>query len=272
MKKHWIWLLGLAVIASWSWNLSLYKQQELEKPIFLKHYYEIPVSLSEHLSLYYIKNVDNEQQPYQFGLPDGMMLRVENDTVRDERGRLQLREATVSPFDMDELRKQDEQLDYDQLEVFYNDGTIEMVSIGQIIVHPDSTRGSSLDQQFGKGSNDGTGSASYVVSKQAVVAALTHSFPDLLSDVIEMNLNGASGTDDNAFPMELSKGDTATFEYRFFIPDDDVRRYHAYYISYDYKDQQGGNVGSSIQITQPQLYAEDLAAYVRLRKEEAGNE
>lgn len=57
--------------------------------------------------------------------------------------------------------------------------------------------------------------------------------------------------------------------YRFMVPDDDVRRYHAYNLMFTYVEAGSGeHAGVHFVNAQPNLYEDQLAKYVRLRKGE----
>jgi hypothetical protein len=56
--------------------------------------------------------------------------------------------------------------------------------------------------------------------------------------------------------------------YRFQLPEDDIRRFNTYQLVITYEDTKGETAGVAFVNSQPQLYAGDLANYVRFRKGE----
>ncbi|KIL34379.1 hypothetical protein SD71_20345 [Cohnella kolymensis] len=269
MKKYWKWwLLTLAMALSWGGNLWVYESQKLEKPLFLNHYYELPASLLGHMRLYYIANSDSKREPYQFELPNGILLNVAATSTFSERGRLQLREAIVTAYP-EMLQQIKEQLAFEQVSVRYNDGLVETVPIGKVIVHPDEQKEITLASHLTSGSNDGTGLSRYTVRHDVQIIKVSHSFPEVLDGTIDIEFNGRKANDISAFPMELRAGASVAMYYRFQLPEDDIRRFNAYQLLITYENSKGETAGTAFVNSQPELYEDDLANYVRFRKGEA---
>ncbi|CAM3572559.1 hypothetical protein [Marinicrinis lubricantis] len=266
MKKHWPWIFSLLLIASWGGNVWYYESQKLEKPIYLEHYYEISTDLLSHMSIYFITNRDSEREPYQFRVNDDIVLNVAQVRTRDERGRLQLREAAVMPVSDQIFRNLENSLRFEQATVYYSDGLVDTVSLGEIIVHPRSQSEYDLEFSFSSSSSNGTGRWGSTVQEDITVASVTHSFPELLSDSIDILVNGKSYVDTTAFPLTLNKGDPLGGSYIFQLDNEDVRRFHAYQLMITMKDEQGHIINVQYINEQPQLYDEHLRSYVRLRK------
>ncbi|WP_042166349.1 hypothetical protein [Paenibacillus gorillae] len=206
MRKYGLVLLLLVIAASWGGNLWYYKMQKLEQPVFLQHYYETSASLFQHTSLYYVMNKDDRREVAYFELPNGQLLRVEHTRTRDEQGRLQLKEAIVSPVIKEEMEQLKEPLTIDQLKVHYTTGREnETVSIGKIIVYPDRREEQALEQQSVHASSDGTGSASYTTTRDLTIAAVDYSFPEMLQGILDVKANGIDAADTAAFPIQLKK-------------------------------------------------------------------
>lgn len=265
MKNHYLWIFSLLLIASWGGNIWYYESEKLAKPIYLEHYYEIPPELMSHLSIYFVTNRDSEREPYQLRLNDDVILNVEHVNTRSERGRLQLREVIVSPSS-DQILKIKNSLRFEQATVYYNDGLVDTVSLGDIIIHPNPQRAYEMKFSYGKSSSDGTGRSGFTVQEEMTIASVSHSFPENLSDSIEILANGKSYRDSSAFPMTLYKGDSFEMSYTFRLHDNDVRRFHAYLLMITHKDEQGRNSGVQFINEQPRLSDEHLRSYVRLRK------
>ncbi|SDX05225.1 hypothetical protein [Paenibacillus sp. CF384] len=269
MRKHWIWLLALAVAASWVGNVWFYESQKVDKPIFLKHYYEMPESLLQHMRLYYLTNKDSSREPYQVELADGIMLHVEHIETRDEKGRLQLREAVLSPSSI-AIGQLKEQLTVDQFRVYYNDGFEDTVEIGKLIIHPDK-QALPLESNFTRGSSDGTGGDGYIARRDIEITAVTNSYADLLGSGFELMLNNGSvkASDFSAFPIQLRKGDSFSMSYRFLLSKGDIRQFDVFQLMVVAEERNGNPAGVMFINKQPDLYEKDLSKYVRLRKEEA---
>lgn len=269
MKRHWLWLLLIALLGAWTWNLWYYDSQKLEKPLFLKHYYELPASMLSHISLYYITNTDSSRKPFRLELPNGISLNVAHVQVRDQRGRLQLNEAVVIAPEKRILDQSDTSGHFDRLQVYYNDGLVDTVSIGNIIVQPGRDSGDPLSMSSSSGSSNGTGGATYRATRDVTISAVRSSFPELLSDAVHVEFNGKKSDEAGAFPMILRAEQFAEMKYRFQLPDGDVRRYHAYQLFIGYEEAGSDTIAGRQYVNkQPDLYGDDLAKYVRLRKGE----
>ncbi|GGG61555.1 hypothetical protein [Paenibacillus radicis (ex Gao et al. 2016)] len=268
MRKYGLSLLLLVIAASWGGNLWYYKMQKLEQPIFLQHYYEMPASLFQNTSLYYVMNKDDLREPVYFELPTGQLLQVAHIQSRDERGRLQLKEAIVSPAFIDDLKQMKEPLTIDQVKVHYSTGgETETVSIGKIIVYPDRREEQALEQQSVHASSGGTGSASYTTTRDLTIASVDYSFPEMLQGIMKVKVNGIDAADAASFPIQLKKRAGFHVSYNSYsLPKNDERRFQAFIVRINYWDEKGDSVGDQSFYIQPQLYAGDLRSYVKSRE------
>ncbi|MFF2091446.1 hypothetical protein [Paenibacillus sp. NPDC058174] len=260
-------LLLLVIAVSWGGNLWYYKMQKLEQPIFLQHYYEMPASLFEHTSLYYVLNKDDRREAGYFELPNGQLLQVEHTQIREEQGRLQLKEAIVSPVIKEEMEQLKEPLIIDQLKVYYTTGgENETVSIGKIIVYPERREERALEQQSVHASSGGTGSASYTTTRDLTIAAVDYSFPEMLQGILDVKANGIDAADVASFPIQLKKSTGFHVTYSSRMPKNDKRRFQSFIVRINYWDEKGGSLGAQTFYMQPQLYGSDLRSYVKSRE------
>ncbi len=270
MRKHGVWLFGVLLIAAWGGNLWYYEAVKVEEPMFLEHYYEIPADLLSHQRLYYITDKHSDREPYQFRVNNELTLYVQHVNTRDERGRLRLQEAAVMPSS-DAYRSLSDTLRFQQATVYYNDGTEDVVPLGEWIVHPNASLANKVDFNYSKSSSDGTGSSGGTVREDVTIASASYSFPDRLSDAVDIAANGVSVQGEGAFPLTLRKGDALEVAYKFRLPDDDERRFHAYQLMITLLDEQGRIVDAQFINDQPRLYDEHLRDYVRSREERGGS-
>ncbi|MUT65218.1 hypothetical protein GOM71_04650 [Paenibacillus sp. NEAU-GSW1] len=266
MQKYGLPLFLLVIAISWAGNLLFYGTQKIEKPLFLRHYYEMPVSLLVNSEIYYIVNKDNNRDVYQFELPNGQPLYVQNNMVKSEYGRLVLKSAMIAPNMLEELQKMEEPLSIDEVKVYYSNGESDTISVGKIVVYPDDVENRTFKQNFGSGSSNGDGSASYTADRDITIQDAYYSNSDRLSDVMNLNVNGKNAGESGVFPLLVKKGEGLMLNYSLRFPDKDVRRFDAYTIRFSY--QESGKEGSGINhfILQPELYDKDLRRYVKLRK------
>ena len=261
MRKLRVWLFAALLLAAWGGNVWYYEAVQVEKPLFLKHYYEIPADLLSHQRLYYITDRHSRREPFQIRVNDEFMLYVEQVSTRSERGRLKLQEAVVRPSSEAYLSMK-EPLRFQQATVYYNDGTEDVVSLGEWIVHPNERRAYEVESSFSMGSSDGTGSSGFTVLEDMTIASVMHSFPDRMSDAIDIAVNGRSLRDEWPFPISLRKGDRLSVSYTFRLPGDDERRFDAYQLIIKLLDEQGRTVNVNYVNAQPRLYEGDLRDYV----------
>ncbi|WP_248930207.1 hypothetical protein [Paenibacillus hamazuiensis] len=268
MLKYWLWPFLATIVAVWGGNLWYYESQKLERPLFLMHYYEIPASLFEHMSLYFVTNNDVKRVPFRLELPNGLQLRVERVSNRDEKGRLQLCEAIVSPQSgvIDSL---DRTVSFDRLRVYYDDGLVDTVRIGEIIVHPNPRSQYPLQSTHSKGWSDDTGSVGYIVRNDVAITSVTYSFPNILNQAVDVRLNGHM-PNFALFPLKLRADDSVQLDYSVQLPDNDFRRFHAYQLRFALETANGEGEYASTQIVniQPKIYGEHLLMYIRQRKQE----
>ncbi|MFK7691225.1 hypothetical protein [Paenibacillus sp. HJGM_3] len=271
MKKIVIGVFGVALVTSWVGNLWYYHAQELEKPLFLRHYYEIRASSLERISFYYLSNKDMNQKPAQIMLPDNTLLNVMHVEQRAERGRLQLNEA-IATVVKTTGNSQTASITANQMTVFYNHGLIDTVPIGTILVHPlsDQRNDYPLQMQGSGGSSDGSGYSASLAARDLTLVSFQSSFPERISDALEIEVEGRNASTPGLFPITLAKDERFEMRYQFRLPPSDARRYDAYNLMIAYKEAGTDSFAAAQFVNiQPQLYEEDLARYVRLRKEES---
>lgn len=267
MRKSWLWPIGIAVAAfvSWAGNLWVYSQHHLDRPIFLKHYYELTESMLTHTWWYYIDNPENQAKPYQLELPNGVRLPVQHVQSRDRKGRLQLHTITTAGNRSQEPGKLEASYRFDRVKVYYSNGTVVDVPIGEVIVHPD--RSYPAHQTSGMSSSSGEGSSSFTVKQKTTVASLAYSFADQLKDRVHTEL-GRFTSEPVPLPIHLEEGDGFTLRYNVRFAEDDGRRFQAFNLVFRTIDEKGANVSASYLNIQPSLYAKHLTTYVRMRQNE----
>ncbi|ANE45184.1 hypothetical protein SY83_01260 [Paenibacillus swuensis] len=267
MNKTFTWLIFAAVFTAWAGNYYVYQSHKLEKPLFLRHYYEMPSASMEHFKLYYLTNRESKRAPIFFVTASGLKLTIEQTKTRDEQGRIVLKEAYIAA-DKEQLKTINNTLSFNNLTAHYNDGTSDSVEIGEMIVHPVINKIPPLESRSGGGSNQGTGYNGFVANRNVTISAVSHSFPSQLSDVITTQFKGSGSDNTNQFPMVFRKGEAGYMDYTFRLPKDDPRINNAYQIMFSYLDDKRQIAGFMNTIEQPQLYSGDLDDYIRTRKEE----
>src|SRR5690606_14210253 len=95
VRKHWLKIVMVSCLLAWAGNLWVYQANKLERPLFLKHYYELTPGMLEHSRFYMVTNPDSDFEPYLIELPGFLQLYVEHMNIRETQGRLQLQELYV---------------------------------------------------------------------------------------------------------------------------------------------------------------------------------
>ncbi|MCI3919218.1 hypothetical protein MO973_03090 [Paenibacillus sp. TRM 82003] len=260
-----IFLLA-ALIAAWTWNWRIYDAQKLERPVFLAHYYEKTALALGYSRFYYIDNTDSERRPVWFELSDDLRLHIEHTQTMVRQGRLQLQEAVVA-IPRERVEDWDETVHYEQLHVFYSDGTSDVAPIGELILQPSFQEPGVLETIFGRSSSDGSGSGSYRTTQETSIASVSHGFPERLSGAFAVTVPG--NEPDRlplSLPIDLSPEEGLTVEHRFLFREGDPRRYDAYDMMIRLRDPNGETLKVEHANWQPRLYDGNLADYVRLRR------
>ncbi|MGM7700397.1 hypothetical protein ACSVDE_01660 [Pseudalkalibacillus sp. Hm43] len=64
MKERYFWLIMVVIVIAWIGNYTYLKSQQLENPILLTHYYEIPFEDRSFFEIYYLTNKDHQKLNY----------------------------------------------------------------------------------------------------------------------------------------------------------------------------------------------------------------
>ncbi|MGB5944478.1 hypothetical protein [Paenisporosarcina sp.] len=59
MKRWWFWGALMLIAVAWAINIAIYETEQLEEPIVLKHYIELPMEQTHFFKIYYLTNKNN---------------------------------------------------------------------------------------------------------------------------------------------------------------------------------------------------------------------
>ncbi|WP_127582336.1 hypothetical protein [Paenibacillus koleovorans] len=230
----------------------------------MKHCYDNPVNILDMSNFYYIDNRDATRKPFRFDLSNGLIMNVSHTQSLDHSGRLQLYQVTVS-LDQQTMDRVAEPRTLKQLQVWYSDGTVDTVEIGELLIHPTILPRSPnhLRMLSGGSSSDGTGHSVFQAEKDVTLHSASYSFQEQLADVIELMQKSTSEERFSSWPIVLPAGSTIDVGYRFQLPPKDSRRFNAYKLMIHYWDIDGMRVATEFIDKRPELYKSDLAFYVK---------
>lgn len=186
MKRFWFWGALLAIIASWTINITNYEAKFLNKPIVLKHYIERPMDQTHLFKIYYVTNKNNPAilQTIEVGgqsIPNvsssnDMWLYGNNNSIYNSPNIVQefnqhlLLEAEFDPsmlhFEGEEVKP------YLGTNVFlqFSDGTVGHFDIGEIRITPSiPTQNPKLNGISTGGTSDGLHSSIYSAEEKLIM-------------------------------------------------------------------------------------------------------
>ncbi|WP_409253233.1 hypothetical protein V1502_04775 [Bacillus sp. SCS-153A] len=188
------------------------KTSQLEKPLFLSHYYqkEIIDSSVDYIPIHYITNQDEGWHLVSVNSKEipGHLITVEGDYIRHQEGVFQQHEAHLS---IEGIEK-DESVLHELIFTFAN-GTVVEAGIGEILL--ESPERSSQEEQVvhiigGGSSNQGESFSFMNINRDARLTDVTLQFTEILSPALKLAWDTVSETvDPEAVDIEdiKSKGD-----------------------------------------------------------------
>ncbi|WLD91736.1 hypothetical protein [Alkalihalobacillus sp. AL-G] len=147
MKEKFLWGALLIVIISWIGNYTYLQSQQVEEPIFLDHYYEVPAEENLGLKFYYLANKNDQSQVNFVEMDDvrafpvengGFEMFTDNNPVHFEREfrHQQLRSVLIKmPIDKIHLTGE-EHWSFETMTVHFTNGTVMQSDIGKVVILP----------------------------------------------------------------------------------------------------------------------------------------
>lgn len=217
MRERYFWAaLGIITI-SWIAN-SLYAQsKQLSEPIFLDHYIETTMGDGVYVTFYYLANKDdrsyinNVRIGEVYGSPYGSYFHNGTQMYNAEFTHHVLRSVPIK-FNTIDL---DSTVTFNEMEVFYSDGSASTVSIGEVIIHPEgyfeSDNPATLSQSTSSGSNDGRSWHTFQATEPLSIQKITTPFNVALEDRLNLSITGSQiqkdkKLDDIELPIHLDEG------------------------------------------------------------------
>lgn len=205
MKKHFFWIAIGLISISFIANIIYADSKQLAEPIFLEHYIE--VGANEYPTFYYITNSDDPTTVSYIEM-DGITTQVIQDNTiynLDESGPSILNDQTFNHFAVrsfqlviDSFYLQEEfkngKITFDDITVFFNDGTELMTPIGQVIIKENDNNSNLLDSYATTSSTNAGFTYSYRAEKDLTITSINTPFEELFQDDLMIFLNADPNT------------------------------------------------------------------------------
>lgn len=221
MKKKWELPLVLGVILfSFFINITIYLAARLEEPVFLSHYYSVPLEDQFSLEFSYIANRDEEKEILSVSLPE--LGDVEGNPwgqSKENYGVYSLYETSIEFFFPEELLGSD--LIFTQMEILCADGVRTLVDVGEVHLFVPLAESSAISATGSGKENDGSIYSKWRAMEDVEILGLSHYGENRFSDLLRLeDENGEEIT----FPVSLAEGDFFRLDACFEIPQGDYRR------------------------------------------------
>ncbi|WP_078379904.1 hypothetical protein [Sutcliffiella halmapala] len=243
MKVVEILRIGIIILfLSWIGNTVYFASQQLDEPIVLQHFYELPLSDDYYFEIYYITNKNDPVDLSFVEFPeleelDYRHLITRHGQVRDEQNfshhsvksigfQIQHEDITKGKYDDIVLT---------EMRTFKPNGEVKTYSIGEIKLYSDK-RGPFEMHSTGS-SSDHNGFDMVRATESITITDLKFSFLDKLENSIQLWMNKEelqiidSQIDSSLFPKVLNQGDWLEVEHRFQFTEGNFNRFHHYYLA-----------------------------------------
>ncbi|HYK71613.1 MAG TPA: hypothetical protein VEV44_00570 [Pseudoneobacillus sp.] len=200
MKSKYLWIfLGLIGI-SWIFNYTYYQYNQLDKPIFLKHYYVNEIYDENQLTFYYLTNKD-DRSLINYVRIDGVDFYPQNQFgmwsnnippyVQEFRHHY-LRSVTI-PFSKQIIPIKDGSnmaWSFEDMEIGFSNQPPSMVNIGKVQFSPITNQERFLESRMSSSNNQHRSDESLVALESVIIEGFDIPFPELNDDIeVKINLN-----------------------------------------------------------------------------------
>jgi hypothetical protein len=235
-------VFGLTLLLTcWVGNLIYYQNHILKKPLFLKHYYDIPEGMNDFW-LYYIQNINDKSQVSGIRFPniDNQYLYVtEYDEGSDNRY-YKLKKLYIKIYDGDikYLPKKYRNRLITKARIEFSDGKVMNVNLGKIYLYNNKSQGSNLESQKGYSSNyapgipknssySNSGGNSFIADKDIKVIGISSPFKQEIKDILKIYINGRP-LPSIKFPISIKKNDKVSVNYVLNFDKKIIKQNNAY--------------------------------------------
>lgn len=233
-KKHIVGGIVLLLLL-WTANIVYYKSHGLKDPIFIKHYYDVKKGMNS-FRLHYIDNINSEDRVVGIVFPEigEQQIYCSQFSQNIDRRYYELKILTVNIFNGDANKIPEEYKNkvITKARIILSKGKIMDVDIGKIYLYRDEIENRHLQGNRVSSSNDNTGSAYYVATKDSIVKGIGSKFYEEVKDILKITINEKE-LSNGIFPIELKEGEALDIRYGFEFSKDDIRKNNIYDFSID---------------------------------------
>ncbi|GAA0134315.1 hypothetical protein YSY43_11550 [Paenibacillus sp. YSY-4.3] len=145
MKRIATVIVFILITGSWVGNLLFYNASQLPEPVFLKHYFEVQGALGQMFELKYLENKAADRRVNGLYIKELPMSSVTifPDQIQYNHQSMGTARVQFSEADLEELDRnsqsndEDDSITIQRVLVYYSDGSLEEVDVGEIHVIPD---------------------------------------------------------------------------------------------------------------------------------------
>lgn len=302
MKRKALIVLIILLILSWVGNLVYFFNYRLDKPVVLSQYtdYLIYPNQSAYFELYYLTNQGSKVNIERIGQPDNLFFpaQIQNAQVNTYNPYVLKRALViVNSSNIDSITEK-EDLKLEQLSVYFSDGSMQKVDIGEI--HFRNKREAITESAFrsvASGSfNNDHGFHLLTAEEPVTIESIEYPFKDRLGDAfqvsatlstiswteqqesiegpnrINMDIDEKSLLETIPFPIRLEKGNALRVAYQFrFDKEIDLRKYDFYKLKMkiNFVTDEGQKETTEVEMhNTPEFQKEDILKLMKERREE----
>ena len=203
--KKILWCGVLLVIFSWVGNYFYFHSKQIERPIFLEHYYESMNHETLQFTFYYLTNKSDPKEvhyveidnvvAYPMSDPGFQIWHGTEPQIQYEQAfRHQYLMAVTIQFPAMErefIDQQNEPWSFHTMDVYFDDQSIMAADIGEVIIRPLDDSNNFFDFQAGGSGNDHRSFTTLSATEDATIENMSIPFPHV-RDNIEVKLDHRS--------------------------------------------------------------------------------
>lgn len=215
MKSRIFWISLLLISISWVVNSIYAHSKQLDEPIFLEHYIDTTLQENIDIPLYYLTNL-NDSSSISYVNIDGISNYVVQDHFFSDFGfnhdsdyhqnlqtfthhALRSIRLQLNTFELENLL-QDGKFNFNEIEVFFNDGKNMIIPIGEITIHANKPDNNHKPLHFisSSGSSDGSNQSSHQVKEDLSIENITFKYNDILQENLLIKIDSRNLSTKNA--------------------------------------------------------------------------
>lgn len=230
MKEKYFWAGIVIVVISWLGNYFYFQAQQIETPIFLKHYYEQEFQTENQLTFYYLTNL-NDTREVNYATINGVEIYPERDLFQFMWSNEQPQISFYQQFThqgvrqvhfkvMEEMvgKDSDGNWAFSEMTIHFNDGTSTTQPIGEVILRERAANQvEGFHTVFSSGSNAGLHENGFKLLKDGSITRIDVPFSSVLPEGMTIKIIVMDEKVDwtqlneipkDIFPIEVKEGET----------------------------------------------------------------